>query len=81
MPCSNDPLDKKTALLAIDELIRAKATVDNSARVVALTRCIKTVMNSCNDNRILKQAAQARPMCRLRCNHFAPPVAPHPRCA
>lgn len=58
--CSNDPLDKKTALLAIDELIRAKATVDNSARVVALARCIKTVMNSCSDNRILKQAAQAR---------------------
>lgn len=58
--CSNELTDKRTALLAIEELIKAKVTVENSVRINALARSIKTVMNSCSDNRILKQCAQVR---------------------
>ena len=58
--CSTELSDKRTALLAIEELIKAKVTVENSVRINALARSIKTVMNSCSDNRILKQCAQVR---------------------
>jgi hypothetical protein len=58
--CSNDVADKRTALLAIEELIKAKVTVENSARINALARSIKMVMSSCSDHRILKQCAQVR---------------------
>jgi hypothetical protein len=51
-------LDKKAALLAIEELIKAKVMMENSSRLLALSRCIKKVMNSGSDSRTLKQAAQ-----------------------
>ena len=70
MPCSNELTDKRTALLAIEELIKAKVTVENTARINALARSIKTVMNTCSDHRVLKQCAQVRLACgRKRTPH------------